>query len=355
MKLPARYYCLMLALAITVLWLGLRVPAATQNPPVGTPPPSVKPLPVTTNNATTEKAGPITRPQIVSIAYNTYFINEFGLDSQYLLIGTNRALLIDTGTGFYDIKGTVEKLTNLPYDVVITHGHHDHAGMIGNFDTVYMHPAESTSGRSNNDNEKSQKDPPREPRPYNPSSAVSSACTYIWGIPAEAKWRRSDKHPTIKPLSDGQTFDLGGGRVVTVYHIPGHTLGSCVLLDRKTRILISGDVANSTVDIRGKSEVAVSTRLRGWIKLQNMRSEYDRIFHGHSATGCDVDLKPLDPEILGDLIEVYRQVLRGEAKLAKIENPDRPGQFSTKAVWKKVQVDFDPNYLWEPGEPHIIP
>ena len=164
-----------------------------------------------------------------------------------------------------------------------------------------------------------------------------------------------DKRPTIKPLSDGQTFDLGGGRVVTVYHVPGHTTDSCVFLDRKTRILFSGDVANSTVDIRGTSDVAASTRLRGWIKLQKLGAEYDRIFHGHTATGCDVDVKPLDPDILGDLIEVYRQVLRGEAKLEKIENPDSPGQFSTKAVWKKVQVDFEPDYLWEPGEPHIVP
>ena len=166
---------------------------------------------------------------------------------------------------------------------------------------------------------------------------------------------RIGKRPTIKPLYDGQTFDLGGGRVVTVYHIPGHTVGSCVFLDRKTRILFSGDVANSRVDIRGPSDVAVSTRLRGWIKLHNLRTEYDRIFHGHTASGCDVDVKPLAPDVLGDLIEVYRQVLRGEARLEKIENPDWPGQFSTKAVWKKVQVDFDPKYLWEPGEPHIIP
>jgi hypothetical protein len=128
-----------------------------------------------------------------------------------------------------------------------------------------------------------------------------------------------------------------------------------VFLDRKTRILFSGDVANSIIDIRGTSEVAVSTRLRGWIKLQNLGAEYDRIFHGHTASGCEVDVKPLDPDILGNLIEVYRKVLRGDAKLEKIENSYSPGTFSTKAVWKKVQVAFDPNYLWEPSEPHVIP
>src|SRR5208283_5822654 len=69
-------------------------------------------------------------------------LNEFGMDSQYLLVGSERALLIDTGSGFYDLKGTVEKLTKLPYEVVVTHGHPDHAGGIGQFDTAWINPAD---------------------------------------------------------------------------------------------------------------------------------------------------------------------------------------------------------------------
>ena len=57
---------------------------------------------------------------IGEIAYDTYVLNEFGMDAPNLLLGTERALLIDTGSGFYDLKGTIAKLTKLPYDVVIT-------------------------------------------------------------------------------------------------------------------------------------------------------------------------------------------------------------------------------------------
>ena len=50
----------------------------------------------------------------------------------------------------------------------------------------------------------------------------------------------------IKPLSvihelaDGDTIDLGG-RLLDVIHIPGHTMGSILLLDRNTKVLLSGD------------------------------------------------------------------------------------------------------------------
>ena len=36
------------------------------------------------------------RPLVAEIAHNTYLINEFGMASCYLLVGTERGLLIDT-------------------------------------------------------------------------------------------------------------------------------------------------------------------------------------------------------------------------------------------------------------------
>ena len=36
------------------------------------------------------------------------------------------------------MKGLVEGITDKPYDVVLTHGHRDHTGGAGWFDTVYL-------------------------------------------------------------------------------------------------------------------------------------------------------------------------------------------------------------------------
>jgi glyoxylase-like metal-dependent hydrolase (beta-lactamase superfamily II) len=81
--------------------------------------------------ACSEHPGPIKRSIISSIGPDTYLINEFGADSIYLVVGTRRALVIDTGSGFMDLKATVEGLTKLPYDVAIAHSHLDHAGGAG--------------------------------------------------------------------------------------------------------------------------------------------------------------------------------------------------------------------------------
>jgi glyoxylase-like metal-dependent hydrolase (beta-lactamase superfamily II) len=46
--------------------------------------------------------------------------------------------------------------------------------------------------------------------------------------------------PALHFLEEGDTIDLGG-RIIDVIHIPGHTPGSLLFLDRKTRCLLSGD------------------------------------------------------------------------------------------------------------------
>ena len=46
----------------------------------------------------------ISRPIVSEIAYRTYAINEFGMATCFLLEGTERGLLIDTGCGMYNIR-----------------------------------------------------------------------------------------------------------------------------------------------------------------------------------------------------------------------------------------------------------
>ena len=60
-------------------------------------------------------------PVVAEIAKNTYAINEFGMSAMYLLTGTKRALLIDTGTGVADLKKTVEELTEIVLEKVRSH------------------------------------------------------------------------------------------------------------------------------------------------------------------------------------------------------------------------------------------
>lgn len=317
------------------------IPAAAQQPRAGSSAPAGAQGPPPGNSVPRTTAGPITRPVVIEIAKDTYFINEFGMDAQYVVVGEKRALAIDTGTGFYDQKAMIERLTKLPYDVVLTHGHPDHAGGIGQFDVVYMHPADVEAAKRLTYEGAMQ---------YGEMMwKTNIGYQNVWGYtPANA--RKFTKQPEFKPLAEGQTFDLGG-RKVTVYEVPGHSLGSVVFLDNKTRILFSGDAANGNV---GATATAVSTLLRGLLKLQKLRGKYwDRQYTGHISYAGTIDAVSQRLQVLDDLIEAFRSLLRGNANIQT--GPGLFGRTQTVAVYGSARVGFNPDRLWEPGEKHIIP
>ena len=76
--------------------------------------------------------------EVTEIAENVYLINE-KTSTMFVIIGSEKALVIDCGTGIGDFKSVVESLTQgLPYDVVITHSHVDHIGGRGQFSDLYL-------------------------------------------------------------------------------------------------------------------------------------------------------------------------------------------------------------------------
>ena len=59
-------------------------------------------------------------------------IDEFDCASIFVIVGEERALVLDTGTGIGDLRRVIEnRITAKPYDVVLTHNHVDHAGGAG--------------------------------------------------------------------------------------------------------------------------------------------------------------------------------------------------------------------------------
>jgi hydroxyacylglutathione hydrolase len=285
--------------------------------------------------------GPVTNPIVVEIAHNTFFINEFGMNSMYLIVGDKRALVIDAGTGFCDFKDIIENLTRLPYDVALTHGHPDHSGGIGQFDTVYIHPADTAMALHI----------PYEQRAQYGEIMRKMSIGYknVWGYTRENVAMYSSQ-PVIKLLSDLQVFDLGG-RKLTVYQTPGHSPGSCVFLDDQSRILFSGDAANTNVG----TGIAVSTTLKYLVRLQRLGTEYDRMYTGHIAYAGTINAISQNKGALNDIIEAFRSLLRGDAKTEVIHNHLFPERTQTVAVFGMAKVGYNPDKLWEAGEAHIIP
>lgn len=76
---------------------------------------------------------------------DTYIISEYRHWEEthcYLLNGTKRSLLIDTGLGICNISDEVKQLTDKPVTAVATHIHWDHIGGHKYFPDFYAHKEE---------------------------------------------------------------------------------------------------------------------------------------------------------------------------------------------------------------------
>ena len=133
----------------------------------------------------------------------------------YLVIGSEKACVIDTMNGYNDLYRAVRKITDKPVTVVNTHGHPDH--IFGNmyFEEAYIHPADAELARS-----------------FTEHQGFVDFCR-------ERGWTM----PPFRDILPGDVISLGD-RTLEVFALPGHTAGGILLLLREDRILFTGDSVN---------------------------------------------------------------------------------------------------------------
>lgn len=147
----------------------------------------------------------------------------------YLIIGTDKALLFDSGNGLGDIKAIVDQITDFPVTVMASHSHIDHVGGHWQFDTVLAPDTYFTNARA-----KGQ-----------PNDFVREEASPIALCKALPTGVTVDTHhikpftPTMR-VQDGSIIDLGGTRLEVVM-IPGHTPDSLALLDHENGRIFTGD------------------------------------------------------------------------------------------------------------------
>lgn len=169
---------------------------------------------------------------VEKIDEDTYAISEYKHREEthcYLLIGKDKALLIDTGLGVANMKEVVGKITSLPIMVVVTHVHWDHIGGHKYFNNFAVH-----------ENEKEWimgKFP--LPLPVVKKNLLNGEC----GFPKNfsiGKYEIFQGTPQLI-LQDNDVIDLGK-RKITVVHTPGHSPGHCCFYEEERQYLYSGDL-----------------------------------------------------------------------------------------------------------------
>jgi glyoxylase-like metal-dependent hydrolase (beta-lactamase superfamily II) len=138
-------------------------------------------------------------------------IRDSDNDKMFVIHGTSKALLIDSGLGRGELGKYVSQFTQgLPLEVVFTHNHFDHIGQANEF--------------------------------------IASSIEHIGAADRDGLvqvLKRAGISDEViaqhaKAVADGEKIDLGGDSVI-IYLAPGHTKGSLVVLEEKNGYLFTGD------------------------------------------------------------------------------------------------------------------
>ena len=150
----------------------------------------------------------------------------------YLVTGSKKALLIDSGLGIGSLRNVVDQLTDLPLTVVLSHGHIDHAMGASLFadKQVWLSPADQPLAQKQSSLDLRRMYYQR----FHPNQSIADTELVSY------------QNLPYHPLTAGTVFDLGD-EYCEVYALAGHTAGSMVILLVNQRILFTGDACNPSV------------------------------------------------------------------------------------------------------------
>lgn len=245
------------------------------------------------------------------ICEGIYEISEFGAVSMYLVEGEDKALLIDTGVGVGNLKSFVQKLTNKPVEVFITHNHRDHISNAALFDHIYISEMDSHIG----------------PLIYPVSIRLQFAAARC-SLPEQVKCLEQEMTvfteadvPAVTAMKDGDSIDLGGRRL-TGFLCPGHSPGSMVLLDDKTGFMFCGDVCNHNLGLGVRNipnviHASMEDTLRAMQRIRAMDFDHRHIFNGHADPRLRPLGTPVPEEVYTKLMELMELIIGGGCEIEK--------------------------------------
>ena len=231
---------------------------------------------------------------INEIDKDTYVISEYRHWEEthcYLLNGTKRSLLIDTGLGICNISEMISELTDKPVTAIATHIHWDHIGGHKYYPDFYAHEAELDWLNGG------------FPQPLETiKEYVVDRCE----LPTDFQineYKFFQGKPT-KILHGGEHIDLGG-RMVAVIHTPGHAPGHMCFWEANTGYLFTGDLVYKDT----LTAWFPSTDPKAYLKSLETVSELPakRVFPAHHSLD-------IQPELLTRMRKAFRE-LKANGKL----------------------------------------
>jgi glyoxylase-like metal-dependent hydrolase (beta-lactamase superfamily II) len=241
--------------------------------------------------------------EVMEVAENVFAISEPGHWEQvisYLIVGTESALLLDTGMGIGNIHELTTGLTPKPVSVVNSHYHWDHIGDNHRFEHIAIHASEA---------------PLLEEEPQEGLLLEAMKPENFWGDPPEsfdpAQYRILPSKAT-RLLGDGDLLDLGKRRL-RVLHTPGHSRGSICLLSEEEGLLFAGDTIYAGPLYVQFEESDLEEYRETMERLSGLAGALQSVLPGHNQT-------PLDPHILVEVHEGFEQIASGSVRWQAVQS-----------------------------------
>lgn len=256
---------------------------------------------------------------VSEVASGVYCLAEPSHVNSFLVVGTERAALIDTGLAIGDLAACVRGITPLPVAVVNTHYHHDHTGNNWRFDDIAIH-------------EQGVDQLARGADASECASFISYVEELIEAAPAaldlderyfhlfegasqprplppgfdRAAYSVKGTHAS-RQLKDNDAIDLGG-RGLRVIHTPGHTPDSICLLDSGSGALFGGDTINTGPAYAQGDDSDVPAFQRSCRRLADIAADVSMVGVAHFGRTV------IDARILAEYADGFDRVVDGTAR-----------------------------------------
>jgi glyoxylase-like metal-dependent hydrolase (beta-lactamase superfamily II) len=212
----------------------------------------------------------------------------------YLILGTDKAVLFDTGLGIGDIRRIVTRLTGLPVSVVNSHTHNDHVGDNWRFGEIYGMDTAFTRANAKGSREDAQAE-----------LAPGEICGEL---PAGFNRKTYATRPfrISRWLHDGDQIDLGG-RTLQILATPGHTPDSIALFDANNGLLFTGDTYYPGPIFLYRPETDLDAYEKSVKRLASLAPQLKLLLPAHNVPVAD-------PADLSRVVAAIQQVRTGKIK-----------------------------------------
>lgn len=188
--------------------------------------------------------------KVVKLSEDLYSIEE-GFVRWFLLIGEEKAAVIDTGVIGNGARELAKSLTDKELILINTHGDGDHTAGNGDFERFYIAKEDFIN--------------------LNMAARFSKA------------------EPEF--VTDGQIIDIGD-RPLEIITLPGHTKGSIAIYDRRTKSLFAGDTIQDGIVYMFGEHRNPGEYKDALYKLMQRVNDFDVIYASHGK--CDLHAEQIE-------------------------------------------------------------